>query len=101
MSCWLAVAGVFSPVAGDALLVAIAHREQHGLGVVEIPPLLAVVLDDARLDDRIHRAGLLAEAAEDALGEVDVVPRGAAGSVFALLGFAVGWAGRAQTPSAR
>src|SRR5829696_5111259 len=62
----LAVAGVFGPVAGDALLVAVAHREQHGLGVVEIPPLLAVVLEDARLDDRVHRAGLFAETAEDA-----------------------------------
>src|SRR5687768_16089411 len=85
----LAVAGVFGPVAGDALLVAIAHREQHGLGVVEIPPLLAVVLEDARLDDRVHRAGLLAEAAENALHQVDVVARGAARAIFSLFAFNV------------
>src|SRR6266567_3769948 len=66
--------------------VAVAHREQHFLGVVEVAALLAVVLEDARLDDRVHRAGLLAQAAEDALGEVDVVARGAARSVGALLG---------------
>src|SRR5687767_9181727 len=83
----LAVAGVFGPVAGDALLVAIAHREQHGLGVVEIPPLLAVVLEDARLDDRVDRAGLLAEPAEDALHQIDVIARGAARAVFPLLAF--------------
>src|SRR5574342_570349 len=65
MSSWLAVPGVLGPVAGY--------------------PLLAVVLDDARLDDRVHRAGFLAEAAEDALGEVDVVARGAARAVGPLL----------------
>src|SRR5688500_19511113 len=85
--CRLSVLRVFRPVAGDALLVAIAHREQHGLGVVEIPPLLAVVLEDARLDDRVDRAGLLAEPAEDALHQVDVVARGAARAVLALLAF--------------
>src|SRR4029077_8700271 len=80
----LAESGVGRPVAGDLLLVAIAHREQHGLGVVEIPPLLAVVLEDPRLDDGVDRAGFLAEAAEDALHEVDVVARGAAGAVVPL-----------------
>src|SRR6266516_5905133 len=81
-----AVGGVRGAVAGDLLLVAVAHREQHFLGVVEVSALLAVVLEDARLDDRIHRAGLLAQAAEDAFGEIDVVARGAARSVGALLG---------------
>src|SRR5712692_10579314 len=81
-----AVGGVRGAVAGDLLLVAVAHREQHFLGVVEVAALLAVVLEDARLDDRVHRAGLLAQAAEDALGEVDVVARGAARAVGALLG---------------
>src|SRR5690606_24778589 len=37
-------------------------------------------------DDRIHRARLLAEAAEDALEQVDLVARGAARVVLALLG---------------
>src|SRR5207248_674931 len=38
------------------------------------------------LDDRIDRAGLLAVAAIDALGHVDVVARGAAAAVLARLG---------------
>jgi hypothetical protein len=38
------------------------------------------------LDDRIHRAGLLAEPAENALEQIDVVARGAARAVLALLG---------------
>jgi hypothetical protein len=37
------------------------------------------------LDDGIDRAALFAEAAEDALGQVDVVARGAAGAVGALV----------------
>src|SRR5438552_12592981 len=45
-----------------------------------------MILEDARLDDRIHGAGLLAQPAEDALGEIDVVARGAAGAVGALFG---------------
>src|SRR4029079_8266968 len=49
----------------------------------------AVVLDDARLDDRVHRAGFLAEAAEDAFHQVDVVAGGAARAVGALLGLDV------------
>src|SRR6185503_9034312 len=87
--CCLPIAGVLGPVAGNALLVAVAHREQHGLGVVQVAALLAVVLDDARLDDRVDRAGLLAEAAEDALHQVDVVARGAARAVLPLLAFDV------------
>jgi hypothetical protein len=45
-----------------------------------------VVFIDPRLDNRIHRAGLLAEPAENALGQVDVVSRGAARAVLTLLG---------------
>src|SRR5512145_719337 len=85
MSSWLAVPGVLSPVAGYLLLVALAHRQQHGLGVIEVPPLLAVVLEDARLDDRVDRARLLAEAAENAFRKIDVVARGAARAVGPLL----------------
>src|SRR5574341_271043 len=81
----LSISRIRRPIPGDHLLVAFAHREQHGLGVIEVPSLLAVVLDDARLHDRVHRAGFLAEAAEDALGEVDVVARGAARAIGSLL----------------
>src|SRR6266508_4376992 len=81
-----AVGGVRGAVLGDLLLVAVAHCEQHFLGVVQVAAFLPVILEDARLDDRIHGAGLLAQSAEDALGEIDVVARGAAGAVRALLG---------------
>src|SRR5690349_1927309 len=81
----LAVRRVRGAVLGDLLLVAVAHREQHFLGVVQVAALLAVVLEDARLDDRIDRAGLFAQPAEDALGEIDVVAGRAAGAVGALL----------------
>ncbi len=40
-----------------------------------------MIFVDARLDDRIHRASLFAEAAVDALEQVDVVARGAADAV--------------------
>src|SRR6185503_18129180 len=46
---------------------------------------LEVELVDVGLDDGVHRAALLAEAAVDALHEVDVVARGAARAVVALL----------------
>src|SRR5436190_19311090 len=72
----LSVERVGRAVLGDLLFPAVAHREQHRLGEVEVALLLAVVLEDAGLDDGIDRAALLAEAAEDALGEVDVVARG-------------------------
>src|SRR6266852_8800687 len=81
-----AVGRVRGAVAGDLLLVPVADREQHFLGVVEVPALLPVVFEDARLDDRIHGAGLLAQPAEDAFGEIDIVTRGAARAVGALLG---------------
>src|SRR5262249_44696456 len=68
------------------LLVAVTDREEHLLGVVQVAALLPVVLEEAGLDDGVDRAGLLAEPAEDALGEVDVVARGAARAVGALLG---------------
>src|SRR4029079_17332570 len=80
-----AIRGVGLAVFGDLLFVGIPDREQHRLGIDKVAALLAVVLEDARLDDRIHRARLLAEAAEDALGEIDVVARGAARAVGALV----------------
>src|SRR5258706_6736675 len=84
-----AIRGVGRAVLRDLLFVAVAYREQHRLGVVQVAALLAVVLEDPRLDDRVHRAGFLAEAAEDALREVDVVARRAARAVGARLGLDV------------
>src|SRR5688572_18279669 len=70
----------------DQLLVAIADREQLRLRDDVLAATLEVVLVDVRLDDRVDRAALLAEAAVDALEEVDVVSRGAARAVGARLG---------------
>src|SRR6185503_13556763 len=86
---FLSVRRVRGAVPGDLFLVAVAHREQHRLGVVQLAAVLAVVFDDPRLDDGVDRASLLAVAAEDALHEVDVVARGATGPVLALLGLDV------------
>src|SRR6478736_8793847 len=61
VSNMLAIGRVGSAVLGDLLLVAVAHREQHLLGVVQVAALFAVVLEDVGLDDRVHRAGLLAQ----------------------------------------
>src|SRR5439155_23986959 len=77
---------VLGAVGGDLRFVTVAHGEQHLLGIDQIAALLAVVLEDPRLDDRVDRAALLAEAAEDALREVDVVARRPSGAVIALLG---------------
>src|SRR6478609_3093126 len=68
---------------GDLFFVAVADREQHVLREVEVAALLAVVLEDVGLDDRVNRAALLAEAAEDALRQVDVVARRPARAVVA------------------
>src|SRR5436853_5863134 len=77
---------VLGAVGGDLRFVTVADGEQHLLGIDQIAALLAVVLEDSRLDDRVDRAALLAEAAEDALREVDVVARRPSGAVIALLG---------------
>src|SRR5690606_9227324 len=81
-----AVPGVRLPVGRDFLFVAVTDGEEHLLGEVQVAPLLAVVLVDVRLDDGIHRAGFLAESAEDALREIDIVTGGAPGAVLALGG---------------
>src|SRR5690349_2152099 len=49
--------------------------------------MLHVVLVDAGLDDGVHRAGFFAEAAVDALEEVDVVTRRAARAVVGNIRF--------------
>src|SRR5512135_26783 len=82
-----AVFRVLGAIGRDLRLVAVADREQHFLRVVQVPPALAVVLEDAGLDDRIDRAALLAKAAEDALGEIDVVARRPPRAVLALRRF--------------
>ena len=81
---YLASAALVAAIIG---LVAVADGQQHVLGEVQVAALFAVVLQDRGLDDRIHRAAFLAEAAEDALRQVDVVAGRAAGAVGALVRF--------------
>lgn len=66
------------------------HQPPAGLGGQEGSPCAAATSvrplpAPAHLHDGIHGAGLLAEAAVDALGHVDVVTRGAAAAVGAGL----------------
>src|ERR1043165_3717414 len=70
-------------VLGDLAFPAVAVREQALLVVVELLARLGGELEVRSLDDGVHRAGLLAEAAVDALHHVDVVARGAARAVVA------------------
>src|SRR5665811_183862 len=83
-SACLSVLGVRRSVFGDLLFIFVAYRQQHVLGVIQITALFAVIFEYTRLDDRVHRAGFFAKAAEDALGQVDVVLRGAPCAVLAF-----------------
>src|SRR6185369_4096623 len=82
-----AVLGVGRLGGRDHGLVAVTDGQQHVLGEVQVAALFAVVLQDRGLDDRIHRAAFLAETAEDAFRQVDVVAGGAARAVGALVRF--------------
>jgi len=66
-----AIGRIRGTVLGDLLLVALPDGEQHLLGVVKVAARLAVVLQDSRLDDRVHRAGFLAEPAINASEHAD------------------------------
>src|SRR5881394_341050 len=77
---------VFCAVGCNLRLVPVAHGEQHLLRVNEIAAFFAVIFEDSRLDDRVDRAALLAETAEDAFGEVDVVAGRPPRTVLAFLG---------------
>src|SRR5688572_32917139 len=70
---------------GDFRFEAVADRQQLRLGHDVLAALVEVIFVDMRFHDRIDRARLLAEAAVDALEQVDVVARGATGAVSALL----------------
>src|SRR5215469_8393285 len=84
-SCPLAVARVGRAVGGDLRFEPVTHGQELLLGHDLLAGLLEVEVGDAGLHDGVHRAGLLAEAAVDALEQVDVIARGAAGAVGAHL----------------
>src|ERR1700722_3688520 len=64
-------------------LPAIAIGEQFGLVIIEFLAGLGREFEIRALDNGIDRAGLLAQAAIDALHHVDVIAHGAAGTVVA------------------
>src|SRR5690606_29276665 len=80
-----AVGGVGGAALGDLGFQPVTDRQQLRLGGDVLATLVEVVLVDVGLDDRVHRAGLLAEPAVDALEQVDVVTRGAAAAVLPAL----------------
>jgi hypothetical protein len=71
---------------GDLGFPAVAVREQLFLVVEQFLAGLGGEFEIRSLDDRVDRAGLLAIAAIDAFGHVDVVARRAAAAVLARLG---------------
>jgi len=55
------------------------------LGVDQIPTLLAVIIKNTRFHNAVYRAGLFTKAAENTLGEVNIVACRTAGAIFALV----------------
>src|SRR5579872_2728109 len=82
-SAWMIIARrspvgrVQREVLRDLCLPAVAVREQLVLVVEELLAGLGREFEIRSFHDGVDRAGLLAEAAVDALGHVDVVPRSA------------------------
>src|SRR3546814_16402017 len=76
-----AVGRIELQVLGDLVFPAVAVGEQPFLVVEQLLARLGGELEVRSLDDGIHRAGLLAEAAVDALRHVAVVARGAPAAV--------------------
>src|SRR5579883_1134165 len=73
-------------VLGDLRLPAVAIRKQLLLVVEELLARLGSEFEIGSLDDRIDRAGFLAEATIDAFRHVDVVARRAPAAILARLG---------------
>src|SRR6266446_3272589 len=73
-------------VSGDFGFPAIAVRQQLLLVVEQLLARLGGEFEIRPLDDRVDRAGLLAEAAIDAFGHVDVVAGRAPAAILARLG---------------
>src|SRR3546814_1422759 len=91
-SCWAvmdrsssAEGGVGGAAFGDLGFEPVPDCQQLLLVDDVLAAVLEVVFEHVGLDDRIHRTGFLPEPAEDALEQVDVVARGAAGTVCTLL----------------
>src|SRR5262245_66684031 len=83
LASFSAIGRIERDIAGELAFPAVAIVEQLRLVVEQLLARLGRELVIGALDDRIDRAGLLAEAAIDALHHVDVVAGGAAGAVIA------------------
>src|SRR5437763_5524907 len=82
----LAIGRVPLEIGGKLAVPAVAVVEQLFLVVDQLLARFGRELQSRSFDDCIDRASLLAEAAIDALGHVDVVARGAPAAVLARLG---------------
>src|SRR5260370_42592398 len=85
-ACRSSVGGLEGEGAGDLAFPAVAVRQELFLVVEQLFAGLGGEFEIRPLDDRIDRAGLLAIAAIDAFGHVDVVARRAPAAVLARLG---------------
>lgn len=89
---WSNLGAIASPVEALGLevtlylsLPAVAIGKELFLVVEELLVRLSSILEIGALDDGVHGARLLAHTAVDALGHVDVIPRGLPGPVLPLL----------------
>lgn len=76
---------VCGEVSGDRNFPLVAVGQQLFLIVQELLVGLGGELEVGSLDDGVHRAGLLAESAVDALGHVNVVSGGPSTSILSCL----------------
>src|SRR5712671_718352 len=83
---WSSIGRLEGQRLGDFGFPAVAIGEQFFLVIEELFAGLGGEFEVRPLDDRIDRAGLLAIAAIDAFGHVDVVAGGAPAAVLARLG---------------
>src|SRR3989344_7265653 len=89
-----AIRRVLRAVRGNLSFQTVAKRQQLLLGDNLLTAVFLVELEDPRQNDGIHRAGLFAEPAVDALEQIDIVARGASCAVRALFRFDTDATGR-------
>src|SRR5688572_20475534 len=82
----LSVGRIGGKVRGEGAFPLVAILEQLRLVVEQFLPRLGGIFEVRALDDRVDRAGFLAQPAIDAFDHVDVVAGGAAAAVLARLG---------------
>jgi hypothetical protein len=72
-----AVLGIGRSGRSNVVFKAVTHSKEHVFGKVQIATLFTVVFQNMGFHNGIHRAAFFAKAAKNALGEVNVVARGA------------------------